>query len=195
MRNMYDFTFHSNGQIYGPDNGLGVDGTYPPSPTPTCTGLSDPALNDPGNQPDLLHVIEQDKYYGHPNPYRNECVFKDGSWQGVAPLPNYIAPILDLGMNKSANGIVEYRSDAFGGTLQGELLITNYSVGDDIVRVKLSADGRSVESATSLIGGFQDPLPLLAGSGRPPVRRRARLLEQRRQDHDPDAQTGRQLDG
>ena len=33
LRNMYDFVFHSNGEIYGPDNGLGVTGTFPPSPS------------------------------------------------------------------------------------------------------------------------------------------------------------------
>lgn len=163
MRNTYDFTFHSNGSIYGPDNGLGVDGTYPPQPQPTCTGLANPLTHDPGNQPDLLHRLTQGKYYGHPNPYRDECVFKNGSWQNVAPLANYVAPLLDLGMNKSANGIVEYRSNAFGGQLQGDLLITNYSVGDDITRVQLSADGSAVDAATSLIGGFTDPLPLLEG--------------------------------
>ena len=37
LRNMYDFVRHSNGQIYGPNNGLRVVGTYPPSPTPLCT--------------------------------------------------------------------------------------------------------------------------------------------------------------
>ena len=31
LRNMYDFVFHSNGSIYGPENGLGVVGTFPPS--------------------------------------------------------------------------------------------------------------------------------------------------------------------
>ena len=44
LRNTYDFVFHSNGSIYGPDNGLGVTGTYPPSPTAPCTGLGDPTL-------------------------------------------------------------------------------------------------------------------------------------------------------
>ena len=54
LRNMYDFVFHSNGSIYGPDNGLGVVGTFPPSPTPPCLGMADTApwnADPPGHNP------------------------------------------------------------------------------------------------------------------------------------------------
>ncbi|MFQ5879009.1 MAG: fibronectin type III domain-containing protein, partial [Dehalococcoidia bacterium] len=146
LRNAYDFVFHSNGSMYAADNGLGVTGTFPPSPTPPCFGFGDTAKwdeggNYPGTQPDELFRIEQGGYYGHPNPYRDECVFKDGSFQGVPPLPNWVPPILNLGKNKSANGIIEYASDAFCSALQGVLMIANYSVGDDITVIRLSADG------------------------------------------------------
>jgi glucose/arabinose dehydrogenase len=168
FRNMYDFVFHSNGSIYGPDNGLGVTGTFPPVPTAPCTGFGNPASytqggHNPGEQPDLLFRILQGKYYGHPNPYRNECVFKDGSYQGVAPLPNYEPPLYDLGAHRSANGTIEYTAGVFCTNLKGELLIANYSVGDNITRVKLSGDGASVVSAGSLASGFTDPLPLTQG--------------------------------
>jgi N-acetylneuraminic acid mutarotase len=164
FRNMYDFVFHSNGSIYGPDNGLGVDGSYPPTPTPPCTDFGDVTLNGPGEQPDILNRIEQGKYYGHPNPYRNECVFKNGSLQGVPPLPNYVPPIYTLGAHTSSDGTIEYTSNAaLGGALKGELLIANYSAGDDITRIKLSADGRSVVSAQRLASGFNNPLPLAQG--------------------------------
>jgi large repetitive protein len=49
------------------------------------------------------------------------------------------------------------------GGVKGELLITNYSTGDDITQIDLSADGRSVVKAESLVGGFNDPLPLAQG--------------------------------
>ena len=163
LRNIYDFIFHSNGLMYGPDNGLGVAGTYPPSPTPPCFGFGDVSLHDPGAQPDLLFEIEQGGYYGHPNPYRNECVFKDGSFQGVAPLPNWTPPISDLGNHKSANGTIEYTGGAFCGALDGDILIANFSVGDDITRIQLSTDGMSVVQTSSLAGGFTDPLPLALG--------------------------------
>jgi glucose/arabinose dehydrogenase/N-acetylneuraminic acid mutarotase len=174
LRNMYDFVFHSNGSIYGPDNGLGVTGTYPPSPTDPCIGLGDPTLwtqggEYPGDQPDNLNRLVQGKYYGHPNPYRNgdgwspECVFKDGTYQGVAAPSKYVPPMYDLGAHKSADGIIEYAGGAFGGALAGDLFITNYSVGDDITRVELSSDGRSVVKASRLAGGFSNPLPITEG--------------------------------
>lgn len=170
LRNAYDFVFHSNGSMYAPDNGLGVTGTFPPSPTPPCFGFGDTKSwtnggQNPGEQPDILHKIQQGKYYGHPNPHRNECVFKDGSYQGVSAPSNYVPPIFNLGMNRSSNGTVEYTADAFCGALKHELLIANYSVGDDITRVRLSADGSSVVSGSRLIGGFNDPLPLALGPG------------------------------
>jgi glucose/arabinose dehydrogenase/Ca2+-binding RTX toxin-like protein len=168
LRNMYDFVFHSNGSIYGPDNGLGVTGTFPPSPTAPCLGMAstvpwdaDPPGHNPGQQPDLLVRLQQGAYYGHPNPHRDECVFKDGSYQGVAPPPNYQPPVADLGDHRSANGTIEYTSaDAHCGSLQGDLLIANYSVGDDLTRVELSQDGNSAQGVSSLIGGFNEPLPL-----------------------------------
>jgi N-acetylneuraminic acid mutarotase len=168
MRNMYDFVFHRNGSLYGPENGLGITGTYPPSPSAPCLGFGDPAPfnamppgHNPGEQPDLLLRILPGLYYGHPNPYRNECVFKDGSFQGVPPLPNWSPPLFTLGSNRSANGIIEYGNDEeFCGALSGDLLISNFSVGDDLTRVRLSADGLSVLDATSVAGGFDDPLPV-----------------------------------
>jgi large repetitive protein len=171
MRNTYDFVFHSNGSIYGGDNSVGTESTFPPSPTPPCLGFSDPAKWDaipPGDGVDPLHDplnrLVEGGYYGHPNPSRAECVFYDGRFQGVPPLPNYQPPLYDLGDHRSADGIVEYRSDAHCGALKGDLLIANYGIGDDITRVELSADGTAVTRSESLLGGFNDPVPLTQGS-------------------------------
>ncbi|MEE6283069.1 kelch repeat-containing protein [Georgenia sp. MJ170] len=165
LRNTYDFVEHSNGLIYGPDNGLGIVGSFPTSPVAPCTGFGSTAPwsqggGNPGNQNDVLNVLEEGRYYGHPNPARDECVFKNGSYQGVDPLPTFTEPLQDLGPNRSANGIIEFSGDAFCGALDHDLLITNYSVGDDITAVKLASDGRSVVTARSIIGGFKDPLPI-----------------------------------
>jgi glucose/arabinose dehydrogenase/N-acetylneuraminic acid mutarotase len=170
LRNTYDFVFHSNGLIYGANNGLGVAGTFPPSPTAPCLGFAvdapwDDGGHNPGSQPDVLNILEQGRYYGHPNPYRNECVFGDGHFQNVAPHPTFTPPVHNLGDNRSANGTVEYASNAFCGALKGDLLIANYSVGDDLTRVELSGDGRSVEASSSLVGSFNDPLPVAQSPG------------------------------
>ncbi|MBD2502153.1 Kelch repeat-containing protein [Anabaena azotica] len=159
LRNSYDFVWHSNGSLYATDNGLGVTGTIPPSPAPNCTGLSPLTLN-PGKQPDLLLKVEQGKYYGHPNPYRNQCVFKNGTFQGVTPLANYQPPLATLGENLSANGIIEYTANNFFGQLKGQLLIANFSLGDNITRIKLSPDGLSVVESATLASQFTEPLPL-----------------------------------
>ena len=165
LRNAYDFVWHSNGSLYAPDNGLGVTGTFPPSPAAPCTGFGNTAPwnqggHNPGEQPDYLQRVQPGRYYGHPNPSRGECVFADGRYQGAAPLPNYSAPFFRLGDHRSADGTIEYLGDAFCGDLRNEILIANYSVGDNLTRVRLSTDGSSVVSSGSLVGGFNDPLAL-----------------------------------
>ncbi|MBJ6137700.1 kelch repeat-containing protein [Marinobacter litoralis] len=167
LRNSYDFVFHSNGNMYATDNGLGVTGTFPPKPEPQCLGLASTASyqnggHNPGAQPDLLLLIKQGAYYGHPNPHRDECVFKDGSYQNVAPLPNYEEPAYLLGEHKSSNAIIEYQGGqgCVGDYLNGQLLITNYSVGDDIFRVKLDSTGNYGIEGSPLVTGFNDPLPM-----------------------------------
>src|SRR4051794_13557697 len=118
LRNTYDFVIHSNGKIYGPNNGLGVVGSFPPVATAPCTGMGDTRPwtaggNNPGLQNDDLNLIEEGRYYGNPNPTRNECVYKNGSYQGVAAAPNYTPPMFDLGPNRSGDGIIEYHGSAF----------------------------------------------------------------------------------
>ncbi len=165
LRNTYDFAFHPNGSMYATDNGLGVTGTYPPTPSAPCLGLSNPAAWDagghnPGTQPDLLHRIIEGAYYGHPNPYRDECVYKDGSFQGVMPLANFEPPMAILGDHTSSNGIIAYDANVFCGQLQGDLLVANYSVGDNVIRLQLSDDGTSVIDTSVLADSFNNPLPL-----------------------------------
>ena len=165
LRNAYDFVWHTNGSLYAPNNGLGVAGTFPPTSTAPCEGFGNTAPwtqggNDPGEQGDFLFRILPGRYYGHPNPSRNECVFMDGKYQNTSPAPNYEPPFFNLGDHRSANATIEYWNDAFCGELQGDILIANYSVGDNLTRVKLSPDGLSVLSSGSLIGGFNDPLSM-----------------------------------
>jgi len=164
LRNSYDFVFHSNGNMYATDNGLGVTGAYPPKPTPSCFGVGSSAAwnkggHNPGTQPDLLHRIQANRYYGHPNPARGECVFKNGSHQGVAPLPGYTLPLASLGDHMSANGMIEYQGSRVCGA-KGSLLIANYSLGQSISQITLSPSGLAVSSTKTLVSGLSGPLAL-----------------------------------
>ena len=176
LRNTYDGVFHSNGNLYAPDNGLGVTGTVPPVPRlgdPTdrsiTTLFGEIPIDNPGKQSDPLNLIVEGGYYGHPNPYLDEVVFKDGTFQGftasnIPPAhPDYDQPLFNLGESRSANGIIEYTADNFFGALQGDLLINNFSQGDNITRIELSSDGLSVSDSGTLTTGFVDPLPLEMG--------------------------------
>jgi len=162
LRNTYDFVFHSNGSIYAPDNGLGVTGTFPQSAAAPCFGNAPVATHNPGSQPDPLLRILPGRFYGHPNPSRGECVFGNGSEQGVPPLPHYEPPLAILGDHWSANGIIEYGSaSSFCGSLAGDLILAKYSVGDELVRVRLAPDGASItEPPVPIHDGLVDPLGL-----------------------------------
>ncbi|UZE94367.1 Kelch repeat-containing protein [Alkalimarinus alittae] len=165
LRNTYDFVFHSSGHVYAPDNGLGVTGAFPAQPYPDCSGFAsaDPwnaGGQNPLEQPDLLQRLQEGKFYGHPNPSIDECIFKDGSYQGVTPSLNYEPPMAIMGSHTSSNGIIEYKSNTACGQLKGNLLITNYSLGDNIVRVVLNETGDGVVYQDSLVGSFNDPLTL-----------------------------------
>ena len=91
LRNSFDFTFHSNGNLYAVDNGLGVAGAFPAllpspeswSPADGCEGpvlgADAVAAHNPGTRADVLYRVEAGGYYGHPNPSRDECIFFGGN--------------------------------------------------------------------------------------------------------------------
>jgi hypothetical protein len=147
---MYDFVFHTNGNVYGADNGLGVAGTVPETHQPDCRGLVTGAqldTHDPGEQSDRLQLLvegnfngEPWRYYGHPNPARDECVFFDGEFQSdvhnttVNPLPNFVAAhqVLNSAIAggagpRSLNSIIEYRGSTSSQIADEDLLITAFA--------------------------------------------------------------------
>jgi hypothetical protein len=161
----------------------------------SCEGpVRGAALNshNPGVRNDLLLRLDEGGYYGHPNPSRGECVFYAGNPTaaadtvipqtgggtttldvtgypvGLLPDPRYRPAMYSFGEHRSANGMIEYRSDAFCGALEGDLLVTYYANTDQIRRLTLSADGTRVVSegtlprSTTAAGGatLVDPLPI-----------------------------------
>ncbi|MEL7271724.1 MAG: Ig-like domain-containing protein, partial [Bacteroidota bacterium] len=142
-----------------------------------------PALNGGETQKDWLFKTMGGTYHGHPNPYRGEFVLNHGgiSYSGLpgqaeasyvdvakypddlGPDPNYLEPAFDFGKNKSPNGVIEYKSDAFEGKLQGLLFVVRFSGQDDILGMDPKPTGDIQEAYNSIPGlsGFDDPLDVV----------------------------------
>src|SRR4029079_2079963 len=120
------------------------------------TGPNVPALTNVSVQNDYIYNIVKGGYYGHPNPARGEFVMNGGNpTAGVDPneVPQYpVGTMPDrnyrgnntgaasdtagsafaYGLNYSPDGIIEYSGSAFGGALDGKLMVVDYSGGDDV---------------------------------------------------------------
>ena len=131
-------------------------------------------------QDDYLFRIEEGGYYGHPNPLRDEYILNGGNPTGAndpnqvdkyptgtIPEGTYdIAGVYSLGENRSPNGAVEYTSGVFGGNLQGNVLFTEYSGGDDIRWITLDEEGNvSNDNVLRDVDGnvitYVDPLDII----------------------------------
>ncbi|NIM51702.1 MAG: hypothetical protein GTO22_21055, partial [Gemmatimonadales bacterium] len=151
LRNMYDFVFHTNGNIYGVEQGENAGfGGPPSSDVPPCEEMGP----DPGNQMDQLELLVEGGYYGHPNPSRGECAYESDIPGGAA----FIPPLTYFPLREVATGGVEYVASTFGGVMEGDLLVTYFGQSNSVVRVVLSEDGQAVESLEVLAEGFYNPL-------------------------------------
>lgn len=159
LRNPYDLVFHSNGYLYSTDNG----------PNAGYGAGSATCSTDDGDNvvaPDELNLIEEGQYYGHPNRNRGinlpgetrQCDYRAGTEASDA---SYTAPIDLIGV--SSNGLAEYKAGTFTGQMQGDLLYVSW-VENDLRRVILSPDGRSVTTNLQLATGFGSPLDVAVAS-------------------------------
>lgn len=181
-RNPYDLVWHSNGKLYVPTNGSAAGGNTPNDPATTVNE----ALTGVGTQNDYLFKVAKGGYYGHPNPLRSEYIMNGGNptsgvdsaevvrqvtstgtvYEGYAvgtqPDPNYQGFAYDFGRNRSPNGIIEYKSDTFGGALKNKLLVVEYSGGNDILALETDINGDIPRGkVTQVISGLSDPLDLI----------------------------------
>ena len=157
FRNPYDLVWHSNGRLYVTDNG--PNDTYGPGSLDCTTAFPTDAA-----ALDSLELVAQGEYHGHPNRNRGrtdarQCTYHANTEPSSA---GYTAPI-EPNLPASSDGLVEYTSGVFGGQMQGDLLYAAW-VDNQLHRVKLSPDGASVVSDTTLAANLTNALDVAVGS-------------------------------
>jgi glucose/arabinose dehydrogenase len=190
VRNAYDLVWHRNGHLYAPLNGSSSGGNTPGTPAdvsavprridqdtagpyggPPVPPLSDVSLT----AVDVIERIVKGSYYGHPNPTLGEYVLNGGNPTagpdpdevpeypvGTAPDRNWRPPAWRFGQHWAPCGIIEFKGNAFGGALDGKLLVARYSGGKDLAVLTPGGDGDVAEALIGIEGltGFGDPLDL-----------------------------------
>ena len=141
QRNPYDILLHSNGYMYGTDNG--PNNGFGQRSVDCSNSGPDPSEGDE------LNLLVQDGYYGHANRARGttdprQCIWRSNTESSDA---DYTAPITHF--PASTNGLIEYRADSFGGQLRKHVIASRY-IGE-VIDVQLSPDGGSVLSNTTLL--------------------------------------------
>jgi glucose/arabinose dehydrogenase len=136
-RNPYDLVLHSNGYLYGTDNGADIG--YGDRSIGCGFGEELPEVQ----QDDKINLLQKGKYYGHANRKRGssgdprQCKFYDHSQPSDV---NFTRPIVVA--PSSANGIIEFQTNHFNGQLRGNLIYSKYKNG--LHRVILTKDGTGV---------------------------------------------------
>jgi hypothetical protein len=149
IRQAYRLCWHSNGQLYA-----GINQNDTSDRIPVFEGVTSFSVRPP--EP-LIRILPG-RYYGHPNPSRNQWVLMGGNpagqgkpWEipqypvGTRPEPGWDPSLLIYNLEDihgpSANGCVEYPG---GGPLGGRLLLAFYTATRGIHSFALSPDGATV---------------------------------------------------
>jgi len=161
IRNAWSLVWTTDGRLYVPTNGSSAGGNAP-------AGGGAPALTNIGMEEDdwLFHVVPG-RYYGHPNPQQGHFVLNGGNpggARGVATVSQYpvgtrpdqewVPAVYDFGPHVSANGVVEYLGNAFGGRLDHKLIVCRFNAGSDLVCVLPDSSGEFTYARS--IGGTED---------------------------------------
>lgn len=192
VRNAYDLLWDSQGQLWAPTNGSSAGGNSPAfnSSDPNqingnridtgqpYAGPNVPSLtNIQQTEDDYMYKVAQGGYYGHPNPTRGEFVLDGGNPatggvadeiftaypSGTNPDPNYRGANFDFGPHHSPDGIIQYSGAAFGGMLNGRMLVAEYSAGDDIAVLSTDANDNvtSIDRSVPGLTRFNNPVDLI----------------------------------
>ncbi|WP_404789623.1 DUF4347 domain-containing protein [Altericista sp. CCNU0014] len=156
LRNPFDITWSTKGQLYATDNGPNVNF----GDVSTGANTEIPFTQ---NVPDEINLIEEGNYYGHPNRNRGRTDDRQNVYRSAftASIPGeYTAPLAVV--NSATVGITEYRSLAFNGQLYGNLFAQKWK--QQVWNVKLDSSGDQSLQVTS-ITGMADGLDILTGPG------------------------------
>jgi len=156
LRNAFDLVWATNGRLYGTDNGPN-DGFGAASLGASVSGPEPAAM-------DKVLLLARGRYYGHANRSRGRFDPRENYYRDVWDSPGpawYTPPLVDLPSSK--DGIDEYRATTFGGALRGSLLVQEWN--ENLAALKLSADGRRVESVTKKVPGTNHGLDVVCGPG------------------------------
>ena len=117
---------------------------------PQFVPTSVPAIGNHPTQRDTLYDVVEGGYYGHPNPTRCEFVLHEGNldaqpelWarSGRIEVPRWASrPTSTTRASRTTssttsrpNGTIEYKSNTFGGQLNGRLAIVRFSNNNDLI--------------------------------------------------------------
>ena len=142
IRANQDLTFTAFDDNGNPDNSLDVN---------TVSSLSDLVPDSLDIQDGF--VIDPSRFTGDPNRLEQSGirVARDSAQSNA---------LLTLG--SSSNGLIEYTGNAFGGALNGDLLVTQFN--GNVTRLNLSPDGTSATSeSVPGLTGLSSPLDLTQG--------------------------------
>lgn len=135
FRNPFGIVLHSNGNLYASDNSpnLGYGDV-----SMGCNGESVSDIDDL----DRLILVERDNYYGHANRKRGSTDPRQCVWRSTKEPSGdgYTASL--LAMEPASGGLMEYRTNHFGGQLRGNLIQSKYNGA--LHRIILADDGKSV---------------------------------------------------
>lgn len=141
FRNSFGIIRHSNGIVYATDNGPNAN-----------FGAKSTGCNSQGedaNTQDTLHKTFKGSWHGHPNRNRGrndpkECVYRGKGWtNAIAWMPS------------STNGIVEYKSNIFGGQAKGDIFLTKLAwrgLPGKVSRVEIDGNGFATSTAYEVYG-------------------------------------------
>lgn len=159
LRMPYSVLWHSNGKLYSAVNGASSGGTTPEGPNAPRVARVNLAEHD------WLFDVRKDVYYGHPNDRYGRYVLNGGNPTqepdfnevadypvGVLPEPGWDSGLFDFGCHISANGMAEYSSSIFGGTLRGKVFVCRYNVGSDLICIGFDEQGKVNYAAAGIPG-------------------------------------------